>query len=204
MHVAMRMRGRLDVGALRNALRAIVRRHEALRTRFDAVGGAPVQMIDSDVRLDLPVTDLTAMPAASRDNEARRLAQLEARTPFDLARDALLRARLLRLADDEHVALLTMHHIVSDGWSMGVLVRELAAAVRRDRRGRCARTCPPLPVQYADYAHWQREWLQGEVLDAQLAYWKQQLADAPALLALPTDRPRPAVQTLRGATFEFR
>ena len=201
MPVAVRLTGRLDVAALQRTLEAIVARHEVLRTRFEAIDGAPLQVIDAELRVDLPLVDLGALAVEQREREAQRLAQQEAQTPFDLARGPLLRAKLLRLALDEHIALLTLHHIVSDGWSMGVLVREVATLYAALVRGETP-VLPALPVQYADYAQWQRGWLQGEVLDAQLGYWKQQLADAPALLALPTDHARPPVQTHQGATLE--
>jgi pristinamycin I synthase-3/4 len=156
-------------------------------------------VIDAQVKLDLPLEDLSALPEEQREAAAQRLAQAEAQRPFDLARGPLLRARLLRISHEEHIALLTLHHIVSDGWSMGVLVREVAALYAAFVRGE-ASPLAELPVQYADYAHWQREWLQGDVLAAQLDYWKTQLSGAPALLALPTDRPRPAVQRHAGDT----
>jgi len=200
--VAVRLTGTLDVQALRRTLQEIVNRHEALRTRFEAVDGTPVQVIDAQAVVELPLEDLRGMLESEREGEAQRLAQEEAQAPFDLSRGPLLRARLLRLGEDEHVVLLTMHHIVSDGWSMGVLVREVAALYTAFVRGE-ASPLAALPVQYADYAHWQRQWLQGEVLAAQLDYWKGQLADAPVLLALPTDRPRPAVQSYAGSALEF-
>jgi amino acid adenylation domain-containing protein len=202
MPAAVRLRGRLDVDALGLTISEVVRRHEVLRTRFEAVDGTPVQVIDAQVKLELPLEDLTTLPGEEREAAAQRLAQEEAQRPFDLARGPLLRARLLRVSQEEHIALLTLHHIVSDGWSMGVLVREVAALYAAFVRGE-ASPLAELPVQYADYAHWQREWLQGEVLDQQLEYWKTQLAGAPALLTLPTDRPRPAAQRYAGATLDF-
>ncbi|HKV07510.1 MAG TPA: amino acid adenylation domain-containing protein, partial [Thermoanaerobaculia bacterium] len=186
--------GRLDVAALAAALSEIVRRHEALRTTFPGGEGEPVQEIHSARPVTLPVADLSALPEPARGEEARRLATAEARRPFDLARGPLLRTLLLRLGEEEHLAVLTVHHIVSDGWSMGVLVREIAALASGQPS-----PLPELPLQYADYAVWQRKHLQGEVLQEQLAYWREQLAGAPAALELPTDRPRPPVQTFRGA-----
>jgi amino acid adenylation domain-containing protein len=203
MPAAVRLTGSLDVAALQGTLAAIVQRHEVLRTRFEAVDGTPVQVIDAQAGVALPLEDLSGQPPEAREAAAQRLAQQEAQAPFDLARGPLLRARLLRLADEEHVVLLTLHHIVSDGWSMGVLVREVAALYAAFVRGE-ASPLAALPVQYADYAHWQRAWLQGEVLASQLAYWKAKLEGAPALLTLPTDRPRPAVQRYAGATLDFR
>ena len=191
---AVRLEGRLDVAALRRSLNEVVRRHEALRTHFASIDGAPVQVIAPVLELALAVTDLSGWPATERDARAEGEARIEAETPFDLARGPLIRARLLRLGAEEHIALVTMHHIVSDGWSIGVLIDEVAALYAAYVEGRPS-PLPELAVQYADYAHWQRQWLAGEVLDEQLAYWKEQLSGAPTLLALPTDRPRPAVQS---------
>ncbi|HYD81465.1 MAG TPA: amino acid adenylation domain-containing protein, partial [Paucimonas sp.] len=200
---AMRLVGRLDVPALGRTINAVVARHEALRTTFTTVDGAPVQVIAPSLTLDLPVTDLSDLPHAEREARAQWLAQDEAQTPFDLRTGPLLRARLLRLQENEHIALFTMHHIVSDGWSMGVLVREVAALYAAHVQG-LPSPLPPLTIQYADFAHWQRQWLAGEVLQKQLDYWTAQLAGAPALLALPTDRPRPPVASYRGATLSFQ
>ena len=196
---AIRLTGRLDAGALKEALGEIVRRHEVLRTTFAEVGGRPAQLVAESAEFRLPLTDLEGGDEAAREAEARRLAAEEARTPFDLSRGPLLRVRLLRLGGREHVLLLTMHHIISDGWSLGVLVRELTALYEAFALGRPS-PLEELPIQYADFAVWQREWLTGDVLEEQLSYWKRQLAGAPALLALPTDRERPPVQTYRGAT----
>ena len=196
---ALRLAGALDEAALERALGEIVRRHEALRTVFAEVDGAPVQVIAPFGGFALPVEDLSGLGEAEREAAVRRRAGEEARRPFDLAAGPLFRAALLRLGAEEHVLLLSMHHIVSDGWSMGVLFRELSALYAAYRDGRES-PLPELAVQYADYAVWQREQLAGEVLDRQLAYWTERLAGAPALLELPTDRPRPAVQTYRGAT----
>ncbi|MBI3457316.1 MAG: amino acid adenylation domain-containing protein [Candidatus Rokubacteria bacterium] len=195
---AARLRGRLDEGALRQALEAIVGRHEALRTTFAEREGEPAQVIAEAGPVALPVIDLRGGAGAERDGEVRHIAAEEARRPFDLVRGPLLRAALLHLGDEAHVLLLTMHHIVSDGWSLGVLNRELGELYGAFSTGRPARL-PELPIQYADYAEWQRRWLQGAVLEAQLAYWRRQLAGAPAVLELPSDRPHPALQTYRGA-----
>ena len=194
---AVRLRGPLNVTALEQSVNDIVRRHEALRTTFAALDGEPVQVIAPAKPLSLVSLDLRALPEDEREAEALRLATEEAQRPFDLAQGPLLRATLLRLGEEEHIALLTMHHIASDGWSMGVLIREVAALYQAFSTGEPS-PLPELPIQYADFAVWQRQWLQGEVLEAQLAYWKQQLADIP-VLELPTDRPRPAIQTSRGA-----
>ena len=198
----VRLVGDLDVSALTRVLNEIVRRHDALRTTFAMHDGAPVQVIAPALDLALPVTDLSALPHGERDARAEWLAQDEAQTPFDLAAGPLIRARLLRLEAHDHIVLFTVHHIVSDGWSMGVLVREVAALYGAYVQG-LPSPLPELPVQYADFAHWQRQWLRGDVLQQQLDYWTGQLADAPTLLALPTDRPRPAVQTYNGAQHAF-
>jgi amino acid adenylation domain-containing protein len=196
---ALRLAGALDEPALERALSEIVRRHESLRTTFIEADNAPVQVIAPFGGFALPLEDLSALAEADREAAVGRRAGEEAARPFDLAAGPLFRAALLRLGEEEHVLLLSMHHIVSDGWSMGVFARELSALYAVYREGR-ASPLPELAVQYADYAVWQREQLAGETLDRQLAYWTERLADAPALLELPTDRPRPAVQTYRGAS----
>ncbi|WP_047197779.1 non-ribosomal peptide synthase/polyketide synthase [Caldimonas brevitalea] len=195
MPAALRLRGTLDRVALRRALDRVVARHEALRTRFDAVDGEAVQIIaDEDVGFALAERDLADLHESEREFAVTRLATDEAATAFDLAQGPLIRGQLLRLAADEHVLLITQHHIVSDGWSIGVLVEELSALYAAYAQGR-PDPLPPLTLQYADYAAWQRGWLQGEVLQRQLEFWKARLAGAPTLLELPTDRPRPAVQS---------
>ncbi|MDQ3942480.1 MAG: condensation domain-containing protein, partial [Actinomycetota bacterium] len=198
---AVRLTGPLDVRALERGLSEIVRRHEILRTTFPAEAGRPVQRIAPPRPLSLTVTDLGGLPESEREAQARRLAREETRRPFELARGPLLRASLLRLGDEEHVLLLTMHHIASDGWSDAVFFRELAALYEAFSTGEPS-PLAELPIQYVDYTVWQRQWLAGEVLDEQLGYWKRQLADVSAL-QLPTDRPRPAVQTHRGARQEL-
>ncbi|HYO62150.1 MAG TPA: amino acid adenylation domain-containing protein, partial [Pyrinomonadaceae bacterium] len=202
MPSALRLSGSLRVGALRRALEEVVRRHEVLRTTFSVMEGEPVQVIREAASVSLPVIDLSSLPQVEREAEAEMLARDEAARPFDLERGPLVRASLLKLTEQEHLLLLTMHHIISDGWSMGVLVREVAALYEGYSRGGES-PLAELAVQYGDYAVWQREHLRGEVLDSQLTYWKQQLAGAPAALELPTDRPRPAVQTYRGAQHDF-
>ncbi|MDQ3804120.1 MAG: amino acid adenylation domain-containing protein, partial [Acidobacteriota bacterium] len=199
---AMRLRGQLDVSALEQTLTEIRRRHKSLRTRFVEVDGEPRQVIDEDARLPVLVTDISHLPEEERQAEARRLADEEAQRPFYLSTGPLLRAQLLRLSEEEHVALFTMHHIVSDGWSMGVLIREVAALYEAFSRGEPS-PLEELPVQYADYALWQKQWLQGEVLERQMQYWREQLGGDLPVLELPTDRPRPAVQSYRGAHESF-
>ncbi|WP_386752912.1 amino acid adenylation domain-containing protein [Lysobacter yangpyeongensis] len=193
---ALRLRGTLDVEALHAALYTVVQRHEVLRTPLVAESGEAVpQLRDSfDVRLD--THDLESQP--DRDDELRRRIDEEAARPFDLASDLFLRAQLLRLSANEHVLLMTVHHIAADGWSMGVLLHEIAESYNAREQGREA-ALAPLPLQYADYAHWQQEWLQGERLDAQLRYWEDQLAGLPVVHNLPLDFPRPETQRYRGA-----
>ncbi|HLL45477.1 MAG TPA: amino acid adenylation domain-containing protein, partial [Longimicrobiaceae bacterium] len=195
---ARRFEGALDAAALETALGEVVRRHEALRTTFAERDGAPVQVIAPAGGFTLPVEDLSDLAGAEREARVRRLAAEDAARPFDLAAGPLFRAKLLRLGAEEHVLLLSMHHVVSDGWSMGVLFRELSALYEAFREGRGS-PLPELAVQYADFAVWQREQLRGEALERQLAWWKERLAGAPELLELPADHPRPAVQSYRGA-----
>jgi amino acid adenylation domain-containing protein len=195
---ALRLRGVLDAAALAGSLAEIVRRHEALRTTFAFVDGRPVQVVSPPGGLDLPATDLSGLPAEEREDAMLRLAREQAARPFDLARGPLFRARLVRLAAEEHVLLMVVHHVVADGWSMGVLFGEMSALYGALSRGE-ASPLAPLPVQYADFALWQRRWLSGATLERQLAWWRGRLAGAPPLLALPTDRPRPPVQRFRGA-----
>jgi amino acid adenylation domain-containing protein len=195
---AARLRGRLDRAALRLVLQAIIDRHESLRTTFAVGEGGPVQVVAPALELPLAEEDLSALPEPERASELRRRAREEARRPFDLARGPLLRVALLRLGDEEHAVLLTLHHVAADGWSAGVFLRELAALYAAFSRGEPS-PLPPLPVQYADYAAWQRDYLQGDVLEAQLTYWKGRLAGVPPL-ELPTDRPRPATPSPEGAS----
>jgi amino acid adenylation domain-containing protein/non-ribosomal peptide synthase protein (TIGR01720 family) len=210
--VAMRLAGALNVAALERSLNEIVRRHESLRTTFATQGDQPVQIIAPSLALPVSLADLCQLPASEREAEALRLAMEEAQRPFDLTRGPLIRARLLRLAGDDHVALLTLHHIVADGWSADILVREMTALYQAFSTGKaCPATAgsaegpllPGLPLQYADFAAWQRAWLDGDVLESQLEYWKKQLGGELPALELPADRPRPAVQTYRGAHYSF-
>ena len=194
----VRMEGPLSVAALERALDEIVRRHESLRTTFRQVEGEPVQVITSPQAFHLQEIDLRNVPETKREEESQRLATRAAREMFNLERFPLFRATLLLLSAQEHILLLTMHHIISDGWSLGILVRELIGLYEAFANGRPS-MLPGLPVQYVDFAAWQREWLQGEVLDKQVSYWKEKLAGAPSLLELPTDRPRPPIQNYRGA-----
>jgi len=203
MPSALRFERALDVSALAAALSEVVRRHEALRTRFPSADGEPVQRIVRPAAVPLPVTDLGGLPRRDRELEARRLMAAEAMRPFDLARGSLLRTGLLRLGNAEWVLWVTMHHIVSDGWSMEILSREVSTlyeAFAENRRAFLAE----LQIQYGDHAVWQRRWLSGEVLEAEVDYWRRQLAGAPPVLELPTDRPRPAVMRHRGSSRALR
>ncbi|HJP94904.1 MAG TPA: amino acid adenylation domain-containing protein [Pyrinomonadaceae bacterium] len=194
---AIRLRGNLNVAALERSFNEIVRRHETLRSNFLSQEGQPVQVVAPARPLKLEVIDLQPLPEAERETEAHRLAMADALCPFNLAHDALLRVTLLRLTDKEHVVLVTMHHIVSDGWSMGLLIKEVAVCYATFSVGRPA-LLEPLPIQYGDFAVWQRDYLQGENLEQLLSYWRKQLAGLPTL-ELPTDHQRPAIQSLRGA-----
>ena len=194
----IRLSGDLDAEVLQRTLDAIAARHEALRTTIVTTNGTPMQVVTAASRVPIVVTDLSGLEKPEREAEARRLILEEARRPFDLARGPLFRGMLLRLGAEEHVLLLAMHHIVSDGWSMGVLSRDLTAFYQAFATGAPA-VLPELPIQYADYAVWQREWLRGERLNRELGYWREQLRGAPTVLELPTDRPRPPMQSSRGA-----
>nr|QEO74316.1 AMP-dependent synthetase and ligase [uncultured bacterium] len=197
---AIRFRGELDGAALEQCLNEIVRRHEVLRTVFTNHEGHPRQVIIPSLTVPLRRYDLCDLRGDERESELRRLMDAEGRLPFDLARGPLLRVTLIRLGETEHVLLFTTHHIVSDGWSMGVLIREAGILYDSFARG-ADPTLAELPVQYSDYALWQAS--QEENHRAQLDYWVERLADAPPLLSLPTDRPRPPVQTHRGASVPF-
>jgi non-ribosomal peptide synthetase component F len=196
---ALRLRGRLVVSVLGRALEEVVRRHDALRTTFEDVGGEAVQRTQASGLGELAVEDLSGLASEARERRVCEQMREEAGSAFDLSQGPLVRARLLKLSTEEHVLLFTMHHIVSDGWSMGVLVREVASLYGAYLQGGPS-PLPELAIQYADYAAWQRQWLQGAELQRQLEYWKASLQGMPLVLELATDRPRPAVQTLRGAT----
>ncbi|MCP4664031.1 MAG: non-ribosomal peptide synthetase, partial [bacterium] len=194
---AVPLSGEVPAELLERVFNEVVRRHEALRTTFAAEAGRARQVIAEELDLPMPVVDLRQLAAGEREAEARRLAAAEALRPFDLTRGPLVRVTFLRLAAGSQVVLMTMHHIISDGWSMEILRREVAELCAAFSRGEPA-PLPELAVQYADFAHWQRQWLAGEVLEAELTYWRELLTGAPPRLELPCDRPRPAVQTFRG------
>ena len=196
--IVLRMTGNLDVTALQAALSEIVRRHEVLRTHFETINGVPHQIIKPAAALDVPSIDLSDLKELEREAESKRICAETVRGSFDLATGPLFQAKLLRLTSEDHILVLVMHHIVSDGWSISVLIRELNVLYQAFIEGDPS-PLPELPVQYADFAEWQRNWLRNEVLDQQLDYWKKQLGGAPSLLELPTDRPRPANQSYRGA-----
>ncbi|HEV2707131.1 MAG TPA: amino acid adenylation domain-containing protein [Pyrinomonadaceae bacterium] len=198
---AVRFDGVLNIDALHRSLNEIVRRHEALRTTFTTTGEQTIRDYETTQPLELPLTDLSGLPETEREEQVQRLSAAEAAQPFDLTNDMLLRVKLLRLGEEQHVMLVTMHHIISDGWSAGIFIRELSALYTAFSEGRPS-PLPELPIQYADFAVWQRELLQGEVLDTQLDYWKKQLAN-PTVLELPTDRARPPIQTFNGANRSF-
>ncbi|MDZ8032059.1 non-ribosomal peptide synthetase [Nostoc sp. DedSLP04] len=198
--LALRLTGNLNRAALEQSLQEIIHRHEALRTNFVIVDGQPTQVIREQGIVS--VVDLTHLPTIEQESSLQQLVQQQAIQSFNLATEPLVRAKLLVLSQTEHALLVCMHHIVSDGWSMDVFVQELAMLYDAYSQGKPS-SLTPLPIQYADFALWQKDWLQGDVLQSQLSYWQQQLKDAPALLSLPTDRPRPAVQTFNGANLQF-
>ncbi|WP_096595401.1 non-ribosomal peptide synthetase [Calothrix sp. NIES-2098] len=194
---ALHLKGSLNLAALEQTFNEIVQRHEALRTNFVMQSGQPVQVIKPTLKISLPIINLQQYPPAERETQAQKLITQEAQKPFNLATDPLLQVKLWQLNEAEYILLLNIHHIVSDGWSIGVLVQEIAALYTAFTNNQPS-PLPQLKIQYADFAQWQRQLLQGEVLEAQLAYWRKQL-DNISILNLPTDKPRPAVQSHRGA-----
>ena len=201
--LALRLEGDLHIEAMQQALSVLAERHESLRTTFPPQEGTPVQDIAPPAPFLLPLTDFSGLPPEEREYKARLFIEEEAATPFDLADGPLWRAKLLRLGEHDHILMTTMHHIICDGWSMGVIQREVSALYAAFAEGRPS-PLPPLPIQYADYAVWQRRYLAGEALQRQAAYWKKALAGAPAFLTLPADRPRPAQQDYTGASVDVR
>ncbi|MGV2831536.1 amino acid adenylation domain-containing protein, partial [Myxosarcina sp. GI1(2024)] len=199
---AVRLQGQLNLNALEQSFNRIVARHETLRTSFQTTEGEARAVIDSVETFTIPLIDLSSLAASEKPTQIQQQIETEARHPFDISSERLIRIKFLRLEAQEHIVLLSMHHIISDGWSIGVLVRELASLYRAFSQGQPS-PLSELPIQYVDFAAWQRQWLQGEVLETQKAYWLKQLENAPKVLELPTDHPRPAVQTFRGAKYSF-
>ena len=193
---AARLTGRLDCNALQSALNAVVARHDALRTSFTTIDGTPEQLVAADVSIEMPLVDLGDWPESDREAEALRLLQKEARRPFDLSEGPLIRSILVRLAAGEHVLLVTMHHIVTDGWSIGIFHRELSTLYSAFAKAE-ASPLADLPIQYPDYACWQRQWFDGAECESQLGYWKKQFRTRPPVLELPTDHVRPNAQAYR-------
>src|ERR1051325_8870121 len=203
MPSALRLSGELNVRALEQSLNEVVRRHAILRTVFVAGDERPQQVVQAFKPSKLAVFDLSDLPSEQREAETRQLIARETQQPFDLRQGPVWRARLVRLGAAEHVLLFTMHPIVSDGWSMEILTREVSALYAAYAAGEES-PLPELPIQYADYAVWQRQWLQGEVLEEQLGYWRKQWAGVPAVLDLPIDHPRPMQRSHRGALQSFQ
>ncbi|GAA6615701.1 aminotransferase class V-fold PLP-dependent enzyme [Scytonema sp. NUACC26] len=199
---AVRLQGQLNVEALQQSFNEIISRHEALRTNFQTKEGQAVAVIFEEKPLTLSIFDISELSASQQQAEVKQQAVQEAQKPFDLKGDLLLRVKLLRLGKQEHIMLLTMHHIVSDGWSTGLLVQELATLYQAFCNGQPS-PLPVLPIQYVDFAAWQRQWLQGEVKETQISYWLKHLENAPKILELPTDHPRPVIQRFRGTTYSF-
>ena len=199
---ALRINGPLDHRALERSVNQLVRRHESLRTSFIASGGTPQQVVDQYVSLSLDTADLTELPLGLRENEAQRRALDESRRPFDLTRGPLARVSLLRLGDADHAVLLTMHHLITDGWSFGVAASELTTDYEAERQGLPSPLQDP-PIQYADFARWQRDQFESGAWSAQIECWRQRLAGVPSL-ELPTDRPRPPIRSSRGAPASTR
>ena len=199
---AVRLLGPLDVDSLHQALQVVVDRHEALRTTFRKGAEGPEQILAAECAFDLPVVDLSGLSPQEREKEVLHLASIEAAKPFDLVHGPLFRATLYRTGPEQHVLMLSMHHIVTDGWSIGIFFSELGQAYDDLCSGR-ASSLPELPIQYPDYAEWQRDLLQGETLEGLLKYWRERLRGAPSVLELPTDHPRPSVESHRGAQWRF-
>jgi amino acid adenylation domain-containing protein/non-ribosomal peptide synthase protein (TIGR01720 family) len=197
--VGQRISGKLNVTILELCFREMGRRHETLRTHFSSAHGESIQVVAPTFEMELPVLDLTGWASAEQDGEVQRLVARETRWTFDLERGPLWRLLLIKLSENEHLLYLTMHHIISDGWSLGILIHEIT---RLYEAFSCDQPSPltDLPIQYADFACWQRQWLRDQVLESHTTYWKQKLAGAPGVLALPSDRPRPVTQSYRGAS----
>jgi amino acid adenylation domain-containing protein len=200
---ALRLRGVLNIGALQKSLNEIVRRHESLRTTFTTTNGQPIQIITPSLNLDLPIVSLQTLSVNEQENSVRSLAIEEASQPFDLGTGPLIKVKLLQLSETEYVLLLTMHHIICDRWSFAILLQELITVYQAFSNNQPS-PLTELPIQYADYAVWQKQYLTGEVLEKQTSYWEKQLANSPTLLELPTDHPRPPMMSNRGAKLSFK
>jgi non-ribosomal peptide synthetase component F/acyl carrier protein len=207
---AFRITGPLNTDALTSAVAAVVRRHESLRTVFESVEGVALQLVLPEAKVEVPILDLTDLPQSERKATALRIASEEGKKPFDLTRGPLLRTVLLKLDRDQYILVLALHHIITDGWSISILFRELTHCYEAFMQGTGTGNdnnndpdLPELPVQYSEYAQWQREYIAGEVLDNQVSYWKQKLAGAPTILDLPTDHARPTTHNWQGATEEL-
>ena len=196
------LKGAVNVTALREALKTIVDRHAVLRTTFDSIDGKPVQVIHENHSVELPIIDVSNVSLDDKDAEVQALISGELQKTFDLSSDGMMRSTLIKLNPEEHLLLIVIHHIASDGWSMGILWQELSALYNAYCVGNPS-PLPDLPIQYADFAVWQRERLQGEGMENLLSYWKTCLKGAPGILELPTDHPRPSIQTYRGAQESF-
>ncbi|BAZ14314.1 amino acid adenylation domain-containing protein [Calothrix sp. NIES-4071] len=201
--IAVRLDGTLNLQALQQTLNAIVARHEALRTNFVSVDENPIQVIAEIQTVKITLIDLSELCNTDPEAEIEQILKKETQYPFNFSSDLMLRSTLLRLSEEEHILLLVMHHVASDGWSVGILYKELAGFYEAFLTGNPS-PFPELPIQYADFAHWQRQWLSGDTLQTQLNYWKQQLKEAPTILSLPTDKPRPPIQTFKGGTKHFQ
>ena len=196
-YFSLRLKGQVNVATLQQCVDEVINRHEALRTTFKAVDGEPVQVIAPSLSFEIQTVDLTESPQSAAKALALELAVEEARRPFNVERGPLLRMTLLQTASDEGLLLFTIHHIISDGWSLGILIKELTALYEAYSSG-AQSALPLLPIQYGDYAGWHKKWVEETVLKSQLPYWKEKLANAPLMLDLPFDNPRPAVRSYSG------
>jgi hypothetical protein len=198
IYTASRLEGRLDVAVMQRAINEIIGRHEILRATFAVIDASPVMVIAAELKIPLPVEDLGALPASERFQEAMKRVNLASGKPFDLERGPLVRVGLLRLGEQDHILYINLHHTITDRWSAALVEEELAVLYDAFSKGEPS-PLAEVPIQFPDFAAWQRGWLQGEILEAQSVYWQQQLAGAPLVLELPTDHPRPSVQPSRGA-----
>ncbi|MGK7931603.1 MAG: amino acid adenylation domain-containing protein, partial [Microcystaceae cyanobacterium] len=199
---AIQLTGKLNIQALENSLNDIVKRHESLRTRFTTLEGEAVQIIDSERIVNLEIINLETLEETQKQQQKQTLINQEASLPFNLANDPLIRSKLIQIDNDNYILLITMHHIISDGWSMGIFVQELSQLYIGYVQGKEIQL-DPLPIQYPDFAAWQKEYLSGENLNKQINYWQEKLYGLPPLLELPTDHPRPPIQTFKGSHISF-